>query len=113
MGLELETEGRLHTIRGLISTYAEAKAARVELEEYRKVCKAQLMKKAQLAGVKALAAQEREAYADSDYAQVIKALAEATKQEAGALWALRLEEWRFEAWRTEQANQRMERQRYG
>ena len=107
------SEERLQQIREVSRKYAAAKADRVYLEHYRKSKRAQLMKQAELAGEKTAAAQEREAYADAEYIELLKGLQAATQIEAELYWELRITEMRFEAWRTKQATARAERQRYG
>ena len=58
--------------------YAQAKANRVYLEEFRKSKKALLMKGS---GESAIGAQEREAYAHADYLQLLEGLREAVEKE--------------------------------
>lgn len=106
-------EGWISELRDLAKIYAKAKGNRMQLEEFRKVRKNTLMKRAELDGYNAIGAQEREAYAHPEYERLIHGLAQATQAEAEALWKLRIEEMRFEAWRTNQANFRAERMRYG
>jgi len=107
------TERRMHDIRYLAHQHAQAKGNRVRLEHYRKIKLAELMKTAERQGFKAVNQQEREAYSSPEYLQVIDGLAEATRQESEHYWLLLLEQWKFEAWRTEQANQRAEFKQYG
>jgi hypothetical protein len=54
--------------------YAEAKAERVHIEEFRKSKKALLMRTAMLGGTKTAAAAEVEAYADPEYIELLKGL---------------------------------------
>jgi hypothetical protein len=108
-----KVEKRLQEIRDTAAQYAKAKSERVRLEEFRKTKKALLMREAEKAGAKSAAQQEREAYADDAYLEVINGLAAATEQEEHLRWYLKSCEWHLEAWRTQQANQRAERQRYG
>jgi len=113
MAVDEDLERQFEDVRTLAKIYATAKGDRLRLEEFRKIRKNQLMKRAELDGYKAIGAQEREAYSHPEYEKLIKGLAEAVETESRALWELRLSEWRFEAWRTQQANKRMERNRYG
>lgn len=115
-----EEEQRQHEIRLKNEQLAHAKGQRVFFEHYRKVHKALLMKQyEQMRDVNdrplysTAAAQEREAYADPDYLDTLHKLQKWTEQES--LLALERAdlEHRFEAWRTRQANQRAERNRYG
>lgn len=107
------SEERLQAIRNMAAEYAKAKAQRVYLEHFRKSKRAMLMKQAELDGEKTAVAQEREAYADREYVELLEGLKEATEIEARLYWELRVTEMRFEAWRTKQANERAEKGRYG
>lgn len=106
-------EKRLQEIRDVAGQFAKAKGERVRLEEYRKTKKALLMRQAEQDGAKSAAAQEREAYANDEYLEVINGLAAATEEEERLRWYLKSCEWHLETWRTQQANQRAERSRYG
>lgn len=85
--------------------FAKAKAERVYLEEYRKSLKAILMKRTLETTV---AAQEREAYSDPEYLQLLQGIKEATEIEEKLRWDLIGAQARVEIWRTEQANNRAE-----
>ena len=88
--------------------YAEAKAKRVYLEEYRKSQKAMLMKKAQADGkAKTSAAAEVEAYADSSYVEFIKGLAAAVEEEEALRWGLVSAQARIDVWRSNEASNRV------
>lgn len=110
---DVQTEQRMEQLRELIRHHASAKYDRVRLEHYRKVKKAQLMKRAEGDGHHTVGAQEREAYAHPEYEKLIDALATATQEETETWWKLRMEEWKFDAWRTRMASERAERSRYG
>jgi len=87
--------------------YAEAKAHRVYLEEYRKSQKAMLMKAAKASGVaKSESAAETEAYADPAYLEILKGLQAAVEREEELRWALVSAQARIEVYRTESANSR-------
>jgi len=88
--------------------FAKAKSERVYLEEFRKSKKALLMKDALLRGIEAANAQEREAYADPEYLEVLKGLAEAIEREETLKWYLEAAKMKSDIWRTEQANNRAE-----
>jgi hypothetical protein len=88
--------------------FAKAKSKRVYLEEFRKSKKALLMKDALLKGIEAANAQEREAYADPEYLQLLEGLASAIEIEETLKWHLEAARMRTDIWRTEQANARME-----
>ena len=85
--------------------FAKAKAERIYLEEYRKSLKAILMKRSLETAVNA---QEREAYSDPEYLQLLLGLREAVEMEEKLRWDLIGAQARVEIWRTEQANFRAE-----
>lgn len=87
--------------------FAKAKAERVYLEEFRKSKKAILMKEAEISGVTAVNGQEREAYANEEYRQLIDALSVAVETEEKLKWQMLGAQLRVDIWRTEQANNRM------
>jgi hypothetical protein len=84
--------------------FADAKAQRVFLEEFRKSKKALLMKQS-IEG--ALGAQERDAYAHAEYVELLKGLKEAVAIEEKLRWDLIAAQARIEIFRTESANNRM------
>ena len=86
--------------------FAKAKAERVYLEEFRKSKKALLMQEAFCAGVETMAAQERDAYARTEYQELIKGLKEAVEIEEKLKFQLIGAQLRVEIWRTTQANNR-------
>jgi hypothetical protein len=87
--------------------YAEAKAHRVFLEEYRKSQKAMLMKAAQADGrSKTAASAEIEAYADPAYVQMLEGLQAAVEKEESLRWGLVSAQARIEVYRTQSANDR-------
>ena len=87
--------------------YAEAKAHRVYLEEYRKSQKAMLMKKAMAEGLtKTAAGAEIEAYADATYIELLKGLQGAVEREEELRWGLISAQARIEVWRSQEASNR-------
>lgn len=86
--------------------YAKAKAERIYLEEFRKTKKALLMKVAMEMGYESAAAQEREAYAHTEYQELLKGLAIAIEEEETLKWMLTAAQMKSEIWRTESANER-------
>ena len=89
------------------SKYAEAKAHRVYLEEYRKSQKAMLMKAAIANGLaKTAAAAEIEAYADSSYCELLKGLQSAVEKEETLRWSLISAQARIDVWRSLEASNR-------
>ena len=90
--------------------YAHAKGELVYLEEFRKSKKSILMKNAMANGVKTVAAAEIEAYADSEYIELLKGIAAATEAAEGLRWGLVAAQARVDVWRsTEASNRTMDR----
>jgi len=87
--------------------YAKAKSERIYIEEFRKSKKALLMQMAQLKGVETMAAQERDAYANLEYQELLKGLKEAVEVEEKLRWQLIAAQLKVDIWRTEQANNRL------
>ena len=87
--------------------YGTAKAKRVYLEEFRKSKKAILMKTAMARGIDAVTAQEREAYADPEYLELLKGLEAAVAIEEKLKWGMEAAKMRIEIWRSEEATNRM------
>lgn len=85
--------------------FAQAKANRIYLEEYRKSLKAILMKRSM---ENAIGAQEREAYAHEEYVELLKGLKEAVEIEEKLRWDLIAAQARVEVWRSQEASSRME-----
>jgi hypothetical protein len=85
--------------------YAKAKAERIYLEEYRKSLKAIIMKRSL---ENAVNAQEREAYSDPEYVELLKGLKEAVEVEEEIRWGLVAAQARIEVWRSMEATNRVE-----
>lgn len=85
--------------------FANAKANRIYLEEYRKSLKSILMKRSL---EESLGGQEREAYAHEEYKELLQGLREAIEIEEKLRWDLIAAQARVEIWRSEQANLRTE-----
>jgi hypothetical protein len=83
--------------------YAKAKGQLAELEVFRHSC---IAIKAKEATGTSVAAREMEALASEDYQQLCKAIGIATEETELLRWQLEAAKMRFEAWRTEQANNR-------
>lgn len=88
--------------------YAKAKAERTYLEEYRKSLKALLMQQAQVDGHQTAAAQEREAYADERYQDLLKGLKAAVEAEEEIRWGLVAAQARIDVWRSQESSKRQE-----
>jgi hypothetical protein len=87
--------------------YAEAKAQRIYLEEFRKTKKALLMKDALARGIDSAVAQEREAYAHIEYADLLRGLMVAIEKEETLKWLLTAAQMKADIWRSEQASERL------
>lgn len=87
--------------------FAEAKAHRVYLEEFRKSQKAMLMKQAMTHGSKSVAAAEIEAYSDPAYLQILSGLQAAVEAEETLRWGLVAAQARIDCWRSLEASNRM------
>jgi hypothetical protein len=98
----------LDFIRDNARPYAKAKSERVYLENFRKSKKALLMRAAEIAGHKSAALQEREAYANTEYVEVLKALQLAVEEEERLRWLMVAAEARIEVWRTLESSRRLE-----
>lgn len=84
--------------------YAQAKATRVQLEEYRKSKKAILMSNEE----GTLGAKEMYAYAHPDYVDLLFQIKEAIAQEEELRWKLEAAKLRVEVWKTEEYTKRVE-----
>ena len=85
--------------------YAKAKADRIYMEEYRKSLKAMIMKRSLETAVNA---QEREAFSDPEYVQLLQGLREAVEVEEEIRWGLVAAQARIEVWRSIEATNRAE-----
>jgi hypothetical protein len=87
--------------------FAEAKAQRIYLEEFRKTKKALLMKDALARGIDSGIAQEREAYAHYEYQELLLGLQAAIEKEETLKWKLTAAQMKSDIWRSEQASERL------
>jgi hypothetical protein len=85
--------------------YAKAKAERIYIEEYRKSLKAILMKRSIEMAVNA---QERDAYSNEEYIDLLKGLRAAVEAEEELRWALVAAQARIDVWRSQEASARQE-----
>ena len=83
--------------------YAKAKGQLAELENFKHSLRAIKMSQS---SEPTIGAQEKEALRSQDYQDLCKAIGEATEQTESLKWQLEAAKMRFEAWRTEQANNR-------
>ena len=102
----MNPEQSAQNIRDKAPAYGAAKAQRVYLEEFKKSKKALLMKESLSMGYEAANAQEREAYADPSYQQLLKGLAAAIEQEETLRWELESYRLDIEIWRSREATNR-------
>lgn len=102
----------LDWIRDNAKGYAQAKANRIYMEEYRKTLKSLLMRKAECTGVKTLAAQERDAYSHDDYQTHLNGLKEAVEVEEEYRWLFVAAQAKIEAWRTIESTRRAEAKQF-
>jgi hypothetical protein len=105
---EIQIFKALDFIRDNAAAYAKAKAERVYLEEWRKSKKALCMQVALARGVEAANAQEREAYADPEYQDVLKALKAAVEEEERLRWLMIGAQAKVSVWQTIEATRRIE-----
>ena len=105
-------EKAINYIRDKAEEFARAKSNRVHLEQFRKSKKAMLVQMAPEA-CKTAQAKESYAYAHEDYVQLCEGLREAVFAEEKLRYEIEAARLRFEQWRTQEANGRAERQRYG
>lgn len=99
----IDPQAAIEQLWKLSPAYAQARADRVYMEEFRKTLKAQLMKES---GESAIGAQEREAYAHASYAEHLNALREAVQIEEEARWKLVAAQAAIEVWRSQEATNR-------
>ena len=85
--------------------FAEAKARRIFLEEFRKSKKAMLMAQST---AEAANAREQWAYAHPEYVQLLEGIREAVQDEEKLRWDLIAAQARVEVWRSEEASARAE-----
>lgn len=103
MDINLDPQKALEQLWKLSGPYAQAKANRVYLDEYRKSLKAILMK---ASAEKTSAAQETEAYSHPDYVTHLKALQAAVEEEEKLRWRLVAAQAEIEIFRTMEASAR-------
>jgi hypothetical protein len=108
-----DIEALLHEYRKLHKPYADAKAKRCYLEEYKKIMLALLMKAAESSGVNSVAAQEREALVQPQVKQHVIDTQQAVADEEFKRLEIKAYEVEIEVWRTQSANERMEKKAYG
>ena len=83
--------------------YAKAKGELAQFEAYKHSLKAIEMSKSEATS---LGAKEMDAYKSQPYQELCEAIGLATEEAEALRWKLEAAKMRFEAWRTEQANNR-------
>lgn len=104
----VDAEARFAEFDQVATEYARYQAKVDHLDEFRKSKKALLMRAAEKNGYTSAAMQEREAYANDEYVQLIEARNIANEQALALKWKLESLRIRFEYWRTRQATKRAE-----
>lgn len=108
----MEIERLLMEFRDIAESYSVTRSTLVYLEEAKKAMIASQMKDAQRRGVQTAAAQEREALSSEDYKNLLVEIREAVRNKTKDEFNLRRIEMEIEVWRTNQANERLERKVY-
>lgn len=100
---EIDPQKAVDYLRDNAEKYAEAKASRVYLEEFRKSKKSLLMLQSD---EKTQAGKEAYAYAHDEYVALLDGLKVAIEVEETVKWQMIAAQARIEVWRTQQANNR-------
>ena len=100
---EIDPQKAVDYLRDNAEKYAEAKASRVYLEEFRKSKKSLLMLQSD---EKTQAGKEAYAYAHDEYIALLDGLKVAIEVEETVKWQMIAAQARIEVWRTQQANNR-------
>jgi hypothetical protein len=100
---EIDPQKAVDYLRDNAEKYAEAKASRVYLEEFRKSKKSLLMLQSD---EKTQAGKEAYAYAHDEYIALLDGLKVAIETEETVKWQMIAAQARIEVWRTQQANNR-------
>ena len=102
---------RLENMSPAIGAFAKAKADRIYIDQYRKSLKAILMSQAQASGTKTVSERESYAYSHKDYLDLLNSLRCAVEVEEKHKWTLEQLKILFEVWRTQNANERFQKDR--
>ena len=103
----MSPEKHAEFIGNFASNYAQAKSSRIGIELKLKTTKAHLMQQAFASGVTQVAAQERDALANPDYALLIDELILAVKDEETLKFQLESSRLHIDVWRTREASERL------
>lgn len=102
---EQEAQRAIDYIRDSAPKFAQAKAERVYIENYLKVVKAKEMSNSDK---KTLGDREIDAYMSMDYEAQLQAMRDAVATEEELKYRMEAAKLRFEHWKTEQFNNRVE-----
>jgi hypothetical protein len=111
--MAIDIEKTMQYLRDNAQQYAESKAARVYLQEFRKSKKALLQIEAEKLGIKTGQEREAYAYAHDEYIALLHGLQNAIEREEYLSIMMDGCRARIELYRTECANERAERKGYG
>ena len=100
---EEHVEKALEYMRVQASNHAQAKASRIQIENFRKSKKGMLIGDCE---EKTMAAKEAWAYAHPEYVELLDGLKVAVEIEEEILWKMRAAQLTVEVYRTQQANNR-------
>ena len=100
---EIDPQKAVDYLRDNAEKFADAKASRVYLEEFRKSKKSLLMLQSD---EKTQAGKEAYAYAHDEYIALLDGLKVAIETEETVKWQMIAAQARIEVWRTQQANNR-------
>ena len=107
--MDIDIEKALDFIRDHASEYAQAKAHRIHIEEFRKSKKAILMQEGAKTGLQSVAAQEVYAYAHQEYLSLLDGLKSAVEREEYLRWLIEAARLKIEVWRSLESSRRSER----
>ena len=97
MSRDIDPNAAIDYIIKTAPEYAAAKAGRVYIENFLRSKKSLLM---QSSGEAQISAQERDAYAHPEYAELVDGLREAVEKEEALRWKLTAAQLRVEVWRS-------------
>ena len=106
--MEIDIEKVLNFIRDNAEKYAQAKANRIYVEEFKSSLLARLMQASQMNGVSSAAGQERDSKSSVEYTDHLKAISEAVQAEESLKCMLIAAQAKIEVWRTIKASERVE-----
>ena len=110
---KMDIEKALHFLRTNAQAYAEAKANRIYLSEFRKSKKALLMISAEQQGKRTSQERESYAYGHQEYVQLLEGLKVAIEVEEKLSLDIERAKLMVEVWRTNESTKRAEMAGYG